>query len=346
MTKKFDLSFDVLTIIAALMVVYFHCNPVIYSASEQLFFLLSVVIRCITFSAIPIFFMLSGAKLLSYRERYSTKEYAKKRLLRVCIPFLFWNIFYVIYDVLTYSEMPFNSVRSFISMFFNSSFQTRYWFFWPLFAVYLVIPVLSLLLSVRNHRKYLWYLVGITFFLRWILQPVLSLLGIAYNNYFVIPMCGGYLMYVLFGYLVSTQQIKKSARITLYVGAILSGLFTVFYTITSSNSAGSLQEYMLSYDCFPSALTGAAIFVFVRQIFTNSQKLSNLREDSKPVRLIRKVSSACMGVWLTHSLGMVLVEHFVGNGFVFRYFCPPIIFLLCAVTVLIIKRIPLLKHIV
>ncbi len=349
MTKKYNLCFDVLTIIACLMVVYFHCNVIIYTYSDTLSWKISVAERCIVYSAIPIFFMLTGAKLLDYRNRYSTKEYAKKRLLRVGVPFLFWNIFYVIYEIITSPELPFDSARSFISQFINSNFQPRYWFFWPLFVIYLVIPVVSLVLQVENHRKYLWYLVGITFALKWVLQPVLTLLGIQYNSYVLIPACGGYLMYVLFGYLVSTEVLSRTKRIILYASALLSSAFAVCYTINSSTSTGVLQQYMLSYDYFPSGLMGAAIFVFVNQLFTSSKKLSEPKRDSKLVKLTRKVSGACMGVWLTHSLGILVMTYLTGltiDNYIFRFLFPPIIFAMCVIGVLIVKKIPLLKHIV
>lgn len=349
MTKKYDLCYDVLTIIACVMVVFFHCNGVIYNYSDTLSWKISVVERCVVYSAIPIFFMLTGAKLLDYRKRYSTKEYAKKRLLRVGVPFLFWNIFYVVYDVVLSSEMPFHSVKEFINQFINSEFQPRYWFFWPLFAIYLVIPVVSLLLEAKDHRKYLWYLVGITFALRWVLLPLLAIAGIQYNSYMIIPACGGYLMYVLFGYLISTQEWSREKRVALYIAAVCSGIFAVWYTITTSALAGKTQQYMLSYDFFPSGLTGAAIFVFVKHLFSNSKRLSAPSPTSKLTKIVRKVSSACMGVWLTHSLGILVVQYVTkleSSSYILRFACPPLIFLMCVAGVLVVKKIPLLKHIV
>ncbi len=348
MTKKYNLCYDVLTIIACLMVVFFHCNGTINNCSDTLSWKISVVERCIVYSAIPMFFMLTGAKLLDYRKRYSTKEYAKKRILRVGIPYLFWNVFYVGYEIATSSESPFNSIKEFISMFLNSEFQGRYWFFMPLFMVYLAIPVISLVLQVENHRKYLWYAVGVTFVLRWVMMPACGLIGIEYNSYMMMPVCAGYMMYVLFGYLVSTQEWSLASRIILYIGALCAGAFAVCYTINSSLEAGALQSYMLSYDFFPSGLTGAAIFVFVKHLFSKSEKLSSPSQNSKTVKVIRSVSSACMGVWLTHSLGILAVQ-FVTNleksSYIYRFACPPLVFIGCVAVVLLIKKIPLLRHI-
>lgn len=349
MTKKYNLCFDVLTIIACLMVVFFHCNGIVKEYSDTLSWKISVVERCIVYSAIPIFFMLTGAKLLNYRERYSTKEYAKKRLLRVGVPYLFWNVFYAGYSIFLTKEVKIESAKDFISKFINSDFQGRYWFFWPLFMIYLVIPVFSLILQAQNYRKYLWYLVYLTFAFRWVAVPVFGMLGLSYNAYAVIPACSGYMMYVVFGYLVSTEILSKTKRYLLYISAVLSGVFAVLYTIYTSSVAGETKFHLFSYDYFPSALTGAAIFVFVKQLFNNPKKLSNPDKNSRWTSLARKVSGACMGVWLTHSLGIVFVEFFLNQGidsYVFRFAYPPVVFVLCVTAVLILKKIPLLKHIV
>ncbi len=349
MSKKYNLCYDVLTILACLMVVFFHCNSVIYNYSDTISWKISVIERCVVYSAIPVFFMLTGAKLMNYRVRYSTKEYAKKRLLRVGVPYLFWNVFYVIYGFFMSDGMKCSSVKDFISKFINSEFQGRYWFFWPLFMVYLAIPVISLVLQAENHRKYLWYMVYLTFGLCWVANPVMKLFGIQPNTYMIVPVCAGFMMYVVFGYLVSTEVWSKRKRIILYALALTGGVFAVVYTILRSNSANKAILGILSYEYFPSGLTGAAIFVFFKHFFENSKKLSAPNKDSKTVKFIRTVSGTCMGVWLTHSLGILFVEYFLNmgiNSYVFRFAYPPVVFVLCVSAVWVIKKIPIIKHIV
>ena len=343
------MCFDVLTILACLMVVYFHCNGVIYNYSDTLSWKLSVVMRCVVYSAIPVFFMLSGAKLMNYRSRYTTKEYAKKRLKRVGIPFIFWNLFYVLYNVVSLPKQSYSSAKEFISQFLNSEFQSRFWFFWPLFAVYLAIPVISLVLEAENHRKYLWYAVYVSFGLSFCLKPILGILGIKYNSYLSLPVSAGFMVYVIFGYLVSTEKWGRTKRYVLYVSALASGVFAVYYTITKSALQEKTYQYMLSYEFFPSALTGASIFVFVKHLFEKFSGLSELSTDDKSVKIIRIISSACMGVWLTHSLGITAFLTAVPldyTGYIFRFICPPIIFTGCVIVVLIIKKIPYIRNIV
>ena len=349
MERKYNVCYDVLTILACLMVVFFHTNGIIYTYSNTLSWKISVVERSIVYSAIPIFFMLTGAKLMEYRNRYSTKEYAKKRLQRIGVPFIFWNIFYLIFQRVFSPNASFHSAKEFVSMFLNSEFQDRYWFFFPLFAIYAAIPVISLVLQAENHRKYLWYAVYVTFALNWVLKPICNLAGITYNSYLTIPISGGYMIYVLFGYLVSTEQWCRYKRVILYLSAVVSGAFFTGYTILKSAVTGTAVLYMTSYQFFPAALTGAAIFVFIKHLFDKPIIAETLYHQKKLTKLIRTVSGCCMGVWLTHSFAIIVAAKLLGlsqSNYVYRFVLPPVVFAACVLGVWIIRKIPVLKHIV
>lgn len=45
---------------------------------------------------VPIFFMISGATLMDYRDRYNTKDFFIKRGLCTFIPFIVWSLIWVI----------------------------------------------------------------------------------------------------------------------------------------------------------------------------------------------------------------------------------------------------------
>lgn len=341
MEKKYNINFDILTVIACLMVVFFHCNLVFYHYSDTVSWKLSVIERCIVYSAIPIFFMLTGAKLMEYRKRYSTKEFAKKRLLAVGIPFVFWNLFYIAFNTFISGSFVAETSAEFVSMLLNSDFQGRYWFFWPLFSIYAALPVISLVLKAENHRKYLWYTVYLAFILLWVVKPICVLLGIQYNSYITLPIAEGYVMYAVFGYLISTEEWSKGKRITLYFLAVASGLFAILYTIFASKSSGQTVQTMVSYHYFPSALTGAAIFVFVNNV--------KLKFGDKTAKIIRGISECCMGIWLTHSFVITVLLKFSGlnqYGYLWRFGGSVVVFVICVVGVKICKKIPFVKHIV
>lgn len=349
MERKYNIYYDILTILACLMVVFFHTNGILYTYSNTLSWKISVVERSVVYSAIPIFFMLTGAKLMAYRNRYSTKEYIQKRLQRIGIPFLFWNVFYLIFQRVFSPEASFHSVKAFISMFLNSDFQPRYWFFFSLFSVYAAIPVISLVLQAKNHRKYLWYAIYVTFALNWLLKPICVILGIAYNENLTMPINGGYMIFVLFGYLVSTEQWNRCKRYVLYLLAVVSGIFFIGYTIHCSDASGTGVLFMANYQFFPAALTGAAIFVFIKHLFEKPAILAAFHQRKHLTGFIRTVSECCMGVWLTHSLVILVAARLFAlpeSNYTYRFVLPPVIFVVCVLGVWVVRKLPVLKHIV
>ncbi len=330
---------DLLNLTACLMVVFFHCNTIFYKYSDTMRWKISAAERCVVFAAVPVFFMLSGAHLLDYRRKYDTKTFLKKRLLRVGVPFLFWNCFYILYRTAECHGFPYKSPRAFLSAWLQSDFQVRYWFFFPLFALYACMPILSLL---TKHRKIMWYAVIAAFSVSFVLRPLCAICGVQMLSYIEFPAAGGFIAYALFGYLVNTKQWKRRSRWILYAATVCSEVFVILFTCIISGKAHKTVQYMVDYQCFPAALMGASIFVFIR----------HLPEDGAPLwfqKLLHLCAGCNMGVWLTHSLCMTVVLHFLPlpeSSYVWCFAMPFVIYVLCAAGTFVAKKIPLLKHIV
>lgn len=89
-------------------------------------------------------FMITGATLLDYRLRYSTKVFFQKRFTKTGIPFIFWSIVSIFWAVYISHYLPpdvLSNLGSFLDAIVNTKGMSIYWFFPPLFALYLVIPV-------------------------------------------------------------------------------------------------------------------------------------------------------------------------------------------------------------
>mgnify|MGYP002568534409 CR=1 FL=1 len=80
MPQKRILYFDVLNILACICVIWLHCNSVLYSYDPGAgLWRLSLFVQVICHFAVPAFFMISGANLMNYREKYSTAEFIKRQ---------------------------------------------------------------------------------------------------------------------------------------------------------------------------------------------------------------------------------------------------------------------------
>ncbi|GMA70545.1 hypothetical protein GCM10025879_17910 [Leuconostoc litchii] len=70
---------DLLTILATIAVVFLHSSEYAFSnQTNDPHWFVAVIIQVTFIWAVPIFFMMSGAHLLDYRERYDTPTFSKK----------------------------------------------------------------------------------------------------------------------------------------------------------------------------------------------------------------------------------------------------------------------------
>ena len=84
--------FDILNVFACLSVIALHCNGYTHTFAHDAAWKQAIFFETIFYSAVPIFFMLSGATLLGYKKRYNTKDFYKKRFIKTFIPYILFGI--------------------------------------------------------------------------------------------------------------------------------------------------------------------------------------------------------------------------------------------------------------
>ncbi len=143
---------DYLSVISSLGIVLLHSHGEFYSFEPSLRWAECVLFEIVFGAAVPCFYMISGATLMDYRKRCSTREYCSRRIRKTVIPFLFWSLFAACWSLktgmITAEDI---TPASLVSWTLNSNRNPTYWFFLPLFAIYLSIPVLSLI--PEKHRR-------------------------------------------------------------------------------------------------------------------------------------------------------------------------------------------------
>ena len=80
---------DILNILSIFVVVAMHMNGSVHSLPLNKSWTFSLLVNTLCYFAVPIFVMISGATLMNYRQKYDTKTFFKKRLMKVLVPFLF-----------------------------------------------------------------------------------------------------------------------------------------------------------------------------------------------------------------------------------------------------------------
>lgn len=345
MKKEYYKYIDLLNIFATIAVIAMHVNGCFWSFSYENYWRVSVIIETAFYWAVPIFFMISGAMLIDYRERYSTKVYFKKRILKTAIPFLIWSIISLFYAIKigSLSTDVFHP-RNFINAVLNSKGIPIYWFFMPLFAIYFAIPILSLI--PKEKRKFAYsYMVLFAFITGVFGPPIFQIVGLNFPGGLGFPLTGGYMVCVLLGYLLAhNYEFNIAKRLIIYCFGIL-GWFIRYYTVLNwSLAEGKIDNTMGGYTNFPTILFSIAIFIFVKYDLSRLFIFDKINS-----KILRKVSATSFGVYLTHYYFVQQVPIILGFSslsLVWRSFGVLALYTVCVVIILVIQKIPILKKLV
>lgn len=337
------LYYDVLNVAACLGVLFLHFNGLAHAFEPSWRWLQALSAECLFYWAVPVFLMLSGATLLRYRERYSTKVFFKKRALGTLVPFVAWSLIALVWKVATGQMEAPQGLTELVSLVLNAQIIDIYWFFIPLFACYAAYPVLSLLCD-GSHDRVLWYAVGAAFVFNSVLPVVLPVAGIQYNSDLGFPALGGYLMYPVLGYLLSRSDFSAGQRRLIYALGAFGLAFRYATTVADSWAAGVTVGTFWGYLYFPCVLLSVAVFVLFKQIRWEKLFSTPAREKA-----LRAAAGASFGVYLTHMVFFwyaLQVTGLDGGRLLWRTVMPFVAWAVCAGFTLLLKRIPVLRRIV
>lgn len=338
--------FDVMNVSACVSVIILHVNGAVWTFSYERYWITSLILECAFYWAVPVFFMLSGATLMDYRQRYDTKTFFARRFSKTVLPFLFWSIVSVFWAVFSQHALPpemLTDWHSWIDNIFNNRAMSIYWFFIPLFSLYLSLPLLSCIPEKMRNTVF-----GFTFLYAFIstscLPLLFNLLSIPFNSALISPLNGGgYVMFLLLGYFLTHIKLTKQQAGFVYIFGCFGLILRYVGSLMYSYRSGCINETFYGYSNFPSVVLAAAVFLWFwrRDWF--------ILANSKSAFILRKISSASFGVYLIHFYWLrFLVDTFTLDmrSWQWRLFGVPAVYLVSLILVLCIKKIPLLKYIV
>ena len=340
-TGKRVIWFDVLNVVACFGVVAMHFNGLVHTYSPTLSWVQALMVDCLFYWAVPIFFMLSGATLMDYRDRYDTSVFLLKRMKRTLIPFLAWSLIALVWKVSFGLMEPPQGLLSLVDYIFNTKIIDIYWFFIPLFMVYLSLPALSLL---RGERRVISYLIGIAAIFNIVLPFLCSIVGIPWNSQASLPVLSGYLIYVLIGYYLRDEPLSRRARCVIYALGVCGVLVRFGHTVLASFGNGELVNLTWGYTNPPCFLESIAVFVFARQVDWGRV----FKTDAAKHRL-KAVAGCSFGIYLIH----MIVFHFGiwltglnGGDYEWRIFGPFVAYGLCLVLVWSLQHVPGIRRLI
>lgn len=346
---------DILNILACFFVIILHSTSVYFMPNGSHRWLFASALQSVCICAVPIFFLIAGAMLVEYRNRYSTAAFFKKRISKVVIPFLIWTIIYAVWKQYT-GQIKIDGINDFIHKFLNNEILTIFWFFYAIIGIYTAIPVISIFIKHCSTKMAYFYLALCLFNASII--PLLNRVANINLSKFAIPVCGSSMVYIILGWLISKDKLKINKRWILLIMAFLSSCVMFFSTIYyslgknafihilkhgSSNAKGTLDRTFITSTGFFCVILAGCVFMLIKSI--DWEKLLN----EKTIKFIHILASTSYGVYLIQKI----VMYYIAKIEFVDIFSPlystigaVIIYFICVFIVFILKKIPLFKYII
>jgi surface polysaccharide O-acyltransferase-like enzyme len=254
-------SLDNLRVLATFAVILVHVSHPLTEQIHHQYWWISNLYDSSARFCVPIFLMISGSLLLNKQE--DIKSFLSKRMMRILIPFLFWNTVYVLVNqyFLYESTKQFFGINEIIKAYLKGA-SFHFWYVYMILGLYLFIPFLTVWTTLKKQSQMLYFL-GI-----WLITITVSCLPLKYQQYSTeLPYFSGFVGYLILGYWLSNQNIpRKTSQI---LGAILfiSGIAITYYaTQWATLRQNVFVHQYYDYCTLNVAMTSIGLFLMVKNL--------------------------------------------------------------------------------
>ncbi|MEE3343711.1 MAG: acyltransferase family protein [Bacilli bacterium] len=329
MKNKREYSFDILRVLAMIMVITIHVSNV-YSRSFGIIsnksFIISLIFNTISRISVPIFLMISGALLLD--REFNLNKYLK-RLLKFIILIIVWDVIYLIWEYY-YLGITYND---FYKLLFTP-YRAHLWFLYTILLLYTIQPLLrKILLKSNNIIKIILLLIWILFSTGSMISPFLAqyFTFISYTGFFIL---GKYL-----------YQYIKSKDLKKYNILLILIMIICFTTSIILNYLSSIK-YNMFYNLYFAYRTP---FIITSSFAFYTLIINNYNKDTLNKYII-KLSDLSLGVYLIHGIFLdITTKLFIYPNINSLIGIPifTIIIFICSITcIYILKKIKYINQII
>lgn len=288
--------FDYLRFFGAVGVVFLHVasQPVSEGVINREWVLLTAI-TTFSYTAVPLFFMMSGYLLLTSEKTKDISVLIKYRLPHLLIPLLFWTIIVTFWLMCKNNDASAGYFTNCILSSISTPIMQHFWYIYTLSAIYMISPVLYRGItnfSDSEHR----YLLGIILiiFLQTVIIIVLpeDIAGVFTFKILVdLRFLGGHLLTFLLGYYLGKIKKKISNILLLALVIVDAGIIifgTYFSSIAGRGYTGKFQDQSAGF----SVLLAACLFLLFKQ---------NIRKSERKVSLTPFINLS-FGIYIMHNL--------------------------------------------
>lgn len=296
--KKRETELDILRLLAMLGVIFTHaCGIEADSALTRN--VMTFLIAAVTWH-VPVFVMISGRFFLDPERELSVAK-LKKAIGRLVVAFVFWNVIYQAYYILTdtYSNLNWKGILSQAMI-----GPYHFWYLFMLVCLYAITPFLRKITEDKKLMEYFIVLFLIFEFLT-MYGPDLPLVGATVsqivtktNFHFAL----GYSGYYILGYYLRRYPLSGKKEIGLYALGIAMLLFTGYATVWKTLQGANGEEWFSKYLMPNVVIEAAALYTF----FVN--RVSRIRFSEKVSAVVSKLVEYSFGAYLVHALVLAFYE--------------------------------------
>lgn len=296
--KKRETELDILRLLALLGVIFTHACGIETESSATRNIMIFLV-ATVTWH-VPVFVMISGRFFLDPGREFSTAK-LKKAIVRLVVAFVFWNVIYQAYYILTdtYSNLNWKGILS-----QSLLGPYHFWYLFMLICLYAVTPFLR---KIAEDRKLMEYFIVLSLVFEFLTMygPGLPLVGATVsqivtktNFHFAL----GYSGYYILGYYLRRYPLSGKKEIGLYMMGIAMLLFTGLATVWKTNQGAEGKEWFSKYLMPNVIIEAAALYTF----FVN--RVSRIRFSEKVSAVVSKLAEYSFGAYLVHALVLAFSE--------------------------------------
>ncbi len=331
-------------VVSALAVVYIHTNEC-YRHLDVTTGLWKTAnfMECLFYFGVPVFFMISGATLMDFYDRYDLKSYLGKRFRKTVIPYVFWSLAGILIQIGLIGNLKPASVNlKYIveGLLRGKLVVSVYWFFIPLFAIYLTLPVFAAV-PRKMRRTVFGFTAGTCFLFNMLLPFLKKMLAIDINYSFTLGLGTNCMLFAVMGYLLAHEELKTREKWALYIAGLAGFLMMLFGTEIYSAAAGELDDSWKGYTNLPGFLYGTAMFVVLR---FSGEKLMKHPRVSRAVHFLEKYT---FGIYLLHWFVLQIIVRTFSiqvSSLWHRLLTPIPVTAVCIAAVWLLRKIPVLRE--
>jgi len=347
-----EIWIDYLRVIAAIAVIIIHVTAgfLINSNTGTIDWWIGLYFDGAMRFCVPLFVMISGSLLLS--KRYSLKDHLKKRFQKVLLPFIFWSIIYILYDlifpVLKGDSIYFMPSLKYITSGLFFGVRGHLWYVYMILGLYLFIPYLQKWTSqYKKNEMYLFLsLWSVTLIVNWFISSAPGAKGYSFVRGFDLSYFSGFVGYLVLGFFLYKNNFlnNKMGNFYLICLIVLGLMITYFGTYYISKPTGLFKSNFFRYLTPNVAMVSIGLFLLFKNNFNKifPQRLIN--------SVLQNISKYSYGIYLSHVFVLGMLRHIGIN----RHFINPLIgtistttscLLLSLIITIIINKLPFGKFV-